>query len=156
MFDKPLTGVRRWSWLIGALLSAGLAAVFAAAALLAPAEFPIYARIGFAIGAVFAVAWAVLGVRVFRRGAINLKTDSAVYYGLAWAVPVFMTTLFMMFAPNDLVGLRMITCGIVFLIGGAVFLLRGVAERLELQTREKLLQVEYRLAEIEELLRTRQ
>ena len=47
MFNKPLTGVRRWSWLVAAIGSAGLAVVFGAAALLAPNEFPVYARITF-------------------------------------------------------------------------------------------------------------
>ena len=155
MFNKPLTGVRRWSWLVAAVGSAGLAVVFGAAALLAPSEFPVYARITFVIGVLFAIAWAVLGLRVFKRGSINLKTDAAMYYGMAWGLPVIMVTLFMMFAPNDLVGLRMITCGIVFLIMGAAFLLRGVVERSELQTREKLLEIEYRLAEIEELVKAR-
>ena len=155
MFNKPLTGVRRWSWFVGAVGSAGLAVVIGAVALLAPNEFPVYARITFVIGVLFAIAWTVLGLRVFKRGSINLKTDTAMYYGMAWALPVIMLTLFMMFAPNDLVGLRMITNGIVFLIMGAAFLLRGVVERSELQTREKLLEIEYRIAEIEELVKTR-
>ena len=156
MFEKPLTGVRRWSWLAAAVMSACVAVVFAAAAILAPAEFPIYGRVTFVIGVAFGIAFAALGLRVFKRGTINLKTDTTWYYGMAWALPLVMVTLFMMFAPNDLIGLRMIVSGIVFLIGGAVFLLRGVAEQLELQTREKLLEIEYRLAVMEELLRTRQ
>lgn len=155
MFNKPLTGVRRWSWLVSAVLSGSLAVVFAAAALFAPDEFPTYARISFVGGVIFSVAWAVLALRTFQRGSINLKTDAAMYYGMAWAFPLFLLTLFMVYAPNDLVGLRMITCGIAFLIMGAVFLLRGVMERSELQTREKLLEIEYRLADIEELAKAR-
>lgn len=153
MFNKPLTGVRRWSWLISGVVSSGLAVAFAAAALFAPAEFPLYARIGFVVGVLFAGAWAVIALRAFKRGSINLKTDLAMYYGLGWVFPVFLLTLFMVFAPNDLVGLRMITCGIVFLIMGAAGLLRGVVECSELQTREKLLEIEYHLAEIEELVK---
>jgi hypothetical protein len=155
MFNKPITGVRRWSWLVAAIGSAGSAVVFGAVALFAPNEFPVYARIVFVIGVLFAIAWAVLGLRVFARGSINLKNDAAMYYGMAWALPVITLTLFMVFAPNDLVGLRMIICGIAFLIMGAAFLLRGVVERSELQTRQKLLEMEYRLAEIEELVKLR-
>lgn len=156
MFNKPLVGVRRWSYLFSAVLGGSLAVVFGAAALLAPPEFPTFARVGFVAAVIFSVGWAVLGVRTFLRGSINLKTDAAIYYGMAWAFPLFMLTLFMVFAPNDLVGLRMITNGIVFLIMGAAFLLRGVIERSELKTREKLLEIEYRLAEMEELLKARQ
>lgn len=156
MFNKPLTGVRRWSWLISGVLSSVTALVFAAAALFTPAaECPAYVRVGLVVGVLFAGAWAVLGLRVFKHGSINLKTDTAMYYGLAWVFPVFLITMFMMFAPNDLVGLRMITGGMVFLIMGAVFLLRGVVERSELQTCEKLLEIEYHLAEIEELVKAR-
>jgi hypothetical protein len=155
MFNKPLTSVQRWSWLVAAIGSAGMAVFFGAAALLAPDEFPLYGRIMFVISAGFAIAWAVLGLRSFKWGSINLKTDTAMYYGMAWALPVIMLTLFMMFAPNNLVGLRMIVCGIVFLIMGAAFLLRGVVERAELQTREKLLEIEYRLAKIEESVKAR-
>ena len=135
------------------ILSAGLSWCCFAADLLTPPEFPVYARSPLYLCAFFSAAWAVLGFRVFKRGSLNLKSETTVYYGMAWVLPVIMLTLFMMFSPNDLVGLRMITCGIVFLIMGAAFLLRGVAERSELQTREKLLEIEYHLAEIEELVK---
>ena len=68
MFNK-LTGVRRWSFLIAGILSGGLVVVFTAAAMLTPADFPVYARICFVVGALFSAAWAVLGFRVFKRGA---------------------------------------------------------------------------------------
>ncbi len=61
-----------------------------------------------------------------------------------------MAALFMVIAPNSIVGLRMIICGLVFLVVGAVFLIRHVIEQSELKTREKLLEIEYRLAELAE------
>jgi hypothetical protein len=118
---------------------------------MAPSGFPIYGRVTFAAGALFSLAFAVLGFRVYKRGAIRLKSEGAVYSGLAWGLPVVMVTLFMMGAPNNLIGLRMIVSGLVFLIGGAVFLLRYVIEQSELNTKEKLLEIEYRLAELAEL-----
>ena len=156
MFDKPLSGAQRIAWMFSVILCGILGIVFVAAALLAPAEFPLFARIGFLGGTLFTIVWVVLALRTLRRGSINLKTDSAVYYGLAWSFPLFMLVLFMMFAPNDLTGLRMIVCGIAYLIMGAAFLLRGVVERSELQTRERILELQYRLAELEEQLKVQQ
>ena len=54
----------------------------------------------------------------------------------------------MISAPENVVGLRMILSGLVFLVMGAVFLIRHVVEQSELKTREKLLEIEYRLAEL--------
>jgi hypothetical protein len=45
----------------------------------------------------------------------------------------------------------MIITGLAFLVMGAVFVLRWLIMRSELATREKLLEIEYRLAELAEL-----
>jgi len=150
-----LTDIQRWSFCFAGVLSGALAGAFAAAAVFAPTGLPAYARICFVVGALFAAGWAVLGIRVFKRGSINLKTDAAMYSGMAWALPVFLVTLFLVYAPNDLAGLRMIVSGIAFLIGGLAFLLRGVVERTELRSREHLLKLERRLGDIEKLIKVR-
>ena len=99
------------------------------------------------------MGWAFLCFKIWRRGAIDLKVDAGIYTGLAWGLPVFLVTMFMVWAPNDLAGLRMILSGLVFLVMGAVFLIRNVVEQSELKTREKLLEVEYRLAELAEAMK---
>jgi hypothetical protein len=85
---------------------------------------------------------------------MDLKVDAGMYAGFAWGFPVFMITMFMVWAPNNLVGLRMIISGVVFLLAGAVFLLSGVIKQSELKTRENLLQIEYRLAELAEAMKS--
>jgi hypothetical protein len=155
MFQKQLTRAQRVSWAVMTVASVVLGVLFAVAAVAAPSEFPVYGRISFAAGVLFAIGFAVVGFRVSRRGAMDLKTEGAAYSGLAWGLPVVLLTLYMVYAPNDLVGLRMIVCGVVFLIMGAVFLLRQVVEQSELKTREKLLEIEYRLAELQELVKPR-
>lgn len=156
MFQKKLTRVQGWAWLATSIGSLGLAIVFAVTAVLAPSGFPLFVQVSFVVGAFFGLAFAALGLSVYMRGSVNLKTEGAAVSGLAWGLPVVMLTLFMMFAPEDVVGLRMITCGLVFLVMGAVFLLRHVVEQSELKTREKLLEIEYRLAEVQELVKSRQ
>jgi hypothetical protein len=128
----------------------GFAVLSGTYAAIAPAEFPLSGRIGFAAGALFGIGWAVLGLRVYLRGSINLKIDSAVYSGMAWGLPVIVVTLSMVSAPDSVAGLRMIVSGLVFLVMGLAFLLRHVIEQSELKTREKLLEIEYRLAELAE------
>jgi uncharacterized membrane protein len=72
---------------------------------------------------------------------------------MAWGLPVILVTLFMVSAPDTIIGLRMIVAGLVFLVMGLAFLLRHVIEQSELKTREKLLEIEYRLAELVETTR---
>ena len=101
------------------------------------------------------IGWALLGLEVFRRGALDLKFDTAVANG--WrAGRGMMVTLWMVFAPNNIVGLRMILSGLVFLVTGEMFLIRHIIEQSELKTREKLLEVEYRLAELADRMQSEQ
>lgn len=150
MLMKQITGVRRWVWLGSAVLCVVIAVLLGTLAVMSPPEVPRLARIGTAVGALFSIGFAVLGLRIFRRGSIDLKFDAAVYNGLIWVFVVLLVTLLMVIAPDSIIGLRMILSGLVFLIMGAVFLIRHVIEQSELRTREKLLEIEYRLMELVE------
>ena len=68
---------------------------------------------------------------------------------------MFLVTMFLVWAPDNITGLRMILSGLVFLVAGAVFLLQNTIAQAELKSREKLLEIEYRLAELTEALKTR-
>jgi hypothetical protein len=153
MLEKKLTGFRRWIWLAQAVASLAFAVFFGTLAVTLPAAFPWPGRLGLAGGVVFAIGWAALGIRVFRRGSLDLKIDTGAIATLSWCLPVFLVTIFMVWAPDSIAGLRMILFGLVFLVGGAVFLIRHVIERSELNAREKLLEIEYRLAELTEALK---
>ena len=117
------------------------------------AEAPWQARVGLAGGALFGIGWAYLGFKVYRRGSIDLKVDPSIYAGLAWCLPVFLVTMFGVWAPNNMIGLRMIVTSSVFLLIGAVFLIQNFIMQSELKTREKLLEIEYRLAELAEAVK---
>ncbi len=153
MLEKQLTGVRRWVWLGSAIMGVAFVLLFGTLAIIAPADFPIYGRVIFAAGALFGIGWAVLAARIFRRGSLDLKKDSGAAAGMAWGLPVIILTLCMVSAPDTIVGLRMILSGLVFLVMGAAFLMRHVIELSELKTRERLLEIEYRLAELAETVR---
>lgn len=150
MLEKPLTGVCRWTTLIWTVMGLGAAILGGTVAIIAPSPLPLTGRIGLAAGALLGIGFAVMGLRIVWRGSINLRTETAAYAALAWILPVILVTLLMVSAPDSIVGLRRIICGLVFLVMGAMFLIRHVVEQSELKTREKLLEIEYRLAELAE------
>ena len=128
----------------------GFTILFGTVAVVAPAEFPLLGRLTFAAGALFGLGWAILGIRIYWRGVMNLKTDTTVANGMAWGVVILVSTTAMVSAPDTIAGLRMIVCSLVFLVGGVAFMTRHVVEQAELKTREKLLEIECRLAELAE------
>jgi uncharacterized membrane protein len=72
---------------------------------------------------------------------------------MVWVFVVLMVIMFMvmsLLAPDRIVGLWMIIFGLVVLVVGAVFLIRHGIAQSELRTREKLLEIEYRLTELAE------
>ena len=106
---------------------------------------------GFALGGVFGIVGAVITGRILLRGAYHRRRDSVAQANLIWGFTVLMEVVFM-----EMDGLypksagRMTIFGLVFLIGGAVLLLRTVIEQSELRTREKLLEVQFDVAEMKE------
>jgi hypothetical protein len=152
MFEQKLTGWRRWVWLFPAIGGAALALTFAAMAALMPAGFPLPGRLGFAGAALFCVGWCLLGIKVFRRRSLDLKFDAGAANSMSWGMPLLLVTVFMVSAPDSIVGLRMILSGLVFLLIGAVFMIGQIVQRTSLTTREKLLEIECRLAELTERL----
>jgi hypothetical protein len=153
MLEKKLTGVRLWAWLVSAIAGLAFAVLFSTLAVMMPTGFPWPGRLGFAGSALFGIGWAILGIRVFRNGSLDLKIDTGAAAGMSWVLPVFLVTLFMVWAPDSITGLRMIVSSLAFLIMGAVFLIRHVIEQSELNAREKLLEIEYRLAELTEAMK---
>jgi hypothetical protein len=151
MLEKQLTGIRRWAWLASGLLGIVFTLLFGTLAIVIPAEFPWWGRLGFAAGALFGIGWLVLGIKVFRRGSENLKLDSAAV-GMGWGLTLFMVTVAMVWAPDNLAGVRSILIGLVFVVFSVVGLLQHWIEKSELKTHEKLLQIEYRLAELAEIV----
>jgi len=52
--------------------------------------------------------------------------------------------------PEPITGVRMIVWMLVFEVAAGIFLLKAIIRRSEVNTREKLLEIEYRLAELAE------
>jgi len=155
MFEKKLTRPMNLAWIGAGILGIGFVVLFGAAAVMAPREFPMLGRLMFVAGAVFGLAWAALAAVIVRRGSINLKSDGKAAAGMTWCFLVLLTTVTLLLAskhPNRIVGVHMI-CGVLpFLIMGTVFMIQYRIQEAELKTREKLLEIELRIAELAEKL----
>ena len=116
-------------------------------------ELPALARVGLGTGTLFGLVGTVMLTRVLRRGAIDIKVDGSRIAAVVWVFTVLMMTFFLalgMSIEDRLQGVTMIAYGLTFLIGAGVFLITYRIQQAELATREKLLELELRIAELGE------
>lgn len=152
MLEKELSLARKLVFTVVAVaaLVSGCVCAFLAAT---EPELPLAARAALAVGSVFAVAWLFTMIAVLRRGKLQLKTDSRRIAVMVWTFSVLTMVLWLylgMSSTDPLRGIQIILYGLTFLIGAAVYWLSHMVERNELSTREKLLELELRLAELAE------
>jgi len=150
MFVKELTTPRRVIFAVVAIAAVGSAAVCGFLALTEP-RLPVLPRVGLGVGTLFGLAWAAVAARVCLRGTIDLKVDARRIAAMVWGFTVLMMVFFLMAGMSShdrLLGLMMIACGLSFLISAGVYWLNFRIEEAELNTREQLLRLELRLAEL--------
>ena len=155
MFEKKLTGVRKLSHVGGLILGLFFLVLFGTMAVITPKEFPLWGRFIFALGAIFGLAFAGLSAWILKKGTVNLKEDEMASAGLAWGFIVIVATVVLVFSgrlPDRLIGIHMLVSLLFFLVMAAVFMIRAFVQRSELNTREKLLEIEYHIAELAEKL----
>jgi hypothetical protein len=152
MFVRELTTTRRvFFGIVGvvAVASAGVCGFLAAT----EPNLPVLPRTALALGALFGLAWAAVAARIGWRGALELRFDTRRIAVMVWVFTVLMMVFFLiagMSVEDRLLGLMMVANGLAFLIGAGVYWLTYRIEQAELNTREKLLQLELRLAELSE------
>ena len=152
MFVRELTTARRFFFgmvAVGALVST---VVCGSLAITEP-NLPTLARVGLATGTLFGLAWFAVAARICWRGTLDLRLDARRIAVMVWVFTVLMMVFFLlvgMTAKDRLLGLMMIANGLAFLIGAAVYWLTYRIEQSEFNTREMLLQLELRLAELGE------
>jgi hypothetical protein len=150
MFVRELTAPRRMTFGIVSIAALAGAAVCGSLAVTEP-NLPTLARIGLSVGTLFGLAWAAVAGRICWRGTLDLKRDARRIASMVWGFTVLMMVFFLMVGmsiENRLQGLMIIANGLAFLIGAAVYWLTYRIEQAELDTRERFLQVELRLAEL--------
>jgi len=152
MLEAPLQGPRK-AGLIFATLVCLFTLVLCAVNAYRFRHGPAIVLEGMGLGILFGIIGAILTLRILLRGTYRQR-DNVAQVGLIWVFTVLLVTLFMIgegLASRDSV--RMTVWGIVFLISAAVMLLRTVIEQAELRTREKLLEIQYELAELKDAMK---
>ena len=150
MLEMRLEGPWRWFYVFMFFLGLGMAGLFGTVAIVAT-DLPILGRVMFGAGVVFGLAWAaLLGSILKTRRFHQIKHPNAMAV-LGWGVVVVTSTLALL-AGSQMAdparGTLMIVSTLVFLVFGATFLILARVNQAELNTREKLLEIEYRLAEL--------
>jgi hypothetical protein len=153
MLEKKLTGWTRLAHIGGLIMGLGFAGLFGTLAVIVPREFPLWGRFIWALGAVFGLIIVVCEGWTLKKGTVNLKKDEMGSAGLAWCFVVIVGTIVLVFSqslPNPLTGIRMLVSLLFFLVMAALFMTRAFVRCSELNIREKLLEIEYRVAELAE------
>ncbi|MCJ7543505.1 MAG: hypothetical protein MUP47_02890 [Phycisphaerae bacterium] len=151
MFEQKLSLPLKLAWIGSGILGLGFLAVFGTVAVMAPAEFPLLGRLLFVVGAAFGLAWAILSGAIVRRGSYHRILHSRAGAGLPWGAVVVITTGVLLLSsqhPDRVVSVQMICGSLVFLVMASVFMIQSRIEQSEVRTRQKLLEVELRLAEL--------
>jgi len=136
----------------------GFTILFGTMAVIVPKEFPIWGRFLFALGAVFGLAIIIVEVWILKKGTINLKKDEMAMAGLGWGFVVIVSAAVLVFSgqlADRIVAVHMLVSLLFYLVMAAVFMIRAFIQRSELNTREKLLEVEYRLADLAEKIESK-
>lgn len=155
MVEKKLTGWTKLAHIEGLILGLFFFVLFGTLAVIVPSEFPLWGRAIWVLGAVFGLAIVVFEGWLLKRGTINLKEDEMAMAGLGWAFVVIVGCIVLVFSgslPDPLTGIHMLVALLFFLVMAAVFMMRAFVQRSELNTREKLLEIELHLAELAEKL----
>jgi hypothetical protein len=153
MVEQRLTGAKKCQIIALLVLSLCLGDFFGTLAVIAPEDFPLWGRLGFGIGALFSLAFVIMYVRILWKGSLNLKKDNMELAWTSWGGVVIAGTLALVVSPrlpDRIVAVWLLVYLLFFLVMAGVFLLRAFIERSELNTREKLLEIQCRLAELSE------
>ena len=151
MLESKLSTRRKWACVILSLLLMGQG-VFLGYVAFGVKVLPLPARLGFIVGVIFSFCFAGFLLLVVKKGVYNLKSHPTVLTGMTWGFAVIFMVIIMFFGLtlDPVRGSRLMDYGLFIFIMAAVFLILSHIRKSELTTREKLLEIEYRIAKITE------
>ena len=152
MLEKRLGTASRAEWIFWTLFGLSLATLFGYVAIWSYGDLPLWGTGTFALSAVFGLIYAGISAWIAYSGRLLVNIQPPAMAGLSWGFTVIVVTIFLVAMPDSIAGVRALVGGLVFLVMAAVFLLASRTEQAELRTKEKLLEIEYRIAELSEKL----
>jgi hypothetical protein len=108
---------------------------------------PPLARVGIGLGIVFSLCWAAFLGRLAWRGTFRMKGEATLYATMVWVFAVAMAVLLAVISKDRD---PFVIYGFLFLLPASIIVLRTAMEQSELRTRERLLELEYKLAQVAE------
>ena len=155
MLEQKLNLPRKISFIASAVISAVMAVLLTIAAASTPSLKPMQ-RLGIALGAVYAIAWLLIAIRVLRRGAVHLRRDGSLMGALPWVFTLLLMMIIMIATGGKTDSVRsvwMMLYGLVFLLMGSVFLIQYCINDARAKVEERLLETQLRIAELAESIR---
>jgi tellurite resistance protein TehA-like permease len=129
-------------------------------AIAGPANMPMVAQLAFGTGAIGGLLCAAFIGGILRRGVVRRMKDPVsmnsgiwVMSGLSVAFALYLGGNMTDHGPSPFIGIYLILFMLFFFGSASVLLVRSHLEQIDLRTREKLLELEYQLAEISEQLK---
>ena len=158
LLSQTLTPARRAGYAIGALIGLFLGVDFAVLAATGhmTGEYAAWGRGVFGVFAAFGLVWGALAGRIAIRGTVDLRSDRTAVTRLVWYLSIFIVVVALFVGGLDLRygsgkwSVFTALIGIAYLIAGALFVVRNLVQQAELRIREKLLEIELRLTELDE------
>ncbi|MEA2711438.1 MAG: hypothetical protein QOF78_4039 [Phycisphaerales bacterium] len=157
MLEQPLTKTRKITFTLSAILCTIMMVLLTIAAV-SSHRAPIGVRIGLGLGAVYAAGWLIMVVRIIRRGALNLRSDSQMMSAWPWVFTVTLVTLILFMTGQRADSVRsvwMLLFGLTFLLMASMFLIQHWITEARMKVEERLLEVQLRVAELAEQLSKR-
>jgi len=154
MFEQKISTPRKWGSVALVFVMLAQFVIFSWAAF-SHNELNWLARSGFMLGMAFSLFFAFLLIRMLKRGSYNLRADANAMTGAVWLFMILFVTIMLFLAgsmDDKVAAVQMIVQTTIFFIMAVTFLLKNAVEQSELKTREKLLEIDYRLADISEKL----
>ncbi len=156
MFNEEIKGAKKFGWLTRDLFLLLFGAALLTSALFnQPVALPTIGRLLWGLSGLFTIGVALLGLRLIAKKRMDLRKDQnfIARFGGAGLLVVAFTLLAVGFLNGNLQDFAFLAPMALLIIALAILI--GIDNRVqqaELNTREKLLEIEYRLVALDERL----
>ena len=157
MFEQSLTPKRKISFIASAVLCTVMTVMLTIAAVSSKGA-PVGVRIGVGLGALYALGWLVMSVRILRRGTFHARNDWRAMSAWPWVFVVVLVTLILVMTgqrSDSVKSVWLLLYGLTFLMCASVFLIQYWIGDARMKLEERMLELQLRVAELAEELKKR-